>query len=960
MLNISSVGSAGGAAAYYAKDNYYTKDQSETTSMWHGKGAEDIGLTGQVTEEALERVLSGNIDGQQVGNGTHNPGRDFTFSMPKSASIMAYVGGDTRIEEAYIKSVKKTLDYVEKHLVSTRQRDAKGNRVDIQTGNAIIAMFPQDTSRLQDPNGHIHAVIANAAKTEDGTYKAINFYPVYQNTYHLDKIAHELFKHELNKMGYETENVGTHFEIVGVPNEINEHFSKRRAEVLQELKDIANPTYKDRQNAAINTRESKGEYDRPDLVRQWRQEAKALGFDAERFVQTVRPPKARTLLNQISRAITALFTDKYAHFKGDGTRLDSLSEITKFSIKVLAEKDITFTKTALIAEVTSIAQGSVSPTQVESQIAKELKSQNLVQYKPQVNSDRLFTTQAHIKSETNIIEMIKAGRDAAQLYKPSPSSLALIDKTVLNSRLDASGKEIGQRPAANMILFGADYVSGIQGYAGVGKTFMLSETLKIAEALNAEQGHRYSFAALAPTLTAVHELKEKAGIDHSKTLQKFQADFEASAYNNDKRREMVADYKDKVLYVDESSMVSLKDMEKFIEQTKALEVKKIVFIGDVDQIQSILAGAPFRLMQQYGMTVTVVDEIFRQKNKTVKQAVYAATERDIAKSFEILGNYVTNHKDPAKQAAKDYVDRLSPDVRSKLITPENRTIQDLTQHVRELLKERGLIDKTDIKITTLRSRHLTDLDKRLVKNYRPGNSLLFHKTVAQGNFEAGETYRITSVNKETGRLKLKDSNGRTLQWTVKSDISMCPYDVVSTDKTDFSKGDKVTFKLHDKENGIERNSPATIVDINKNNVTLATKSGDVKTLTHTDLGIKGMTHDYASTVHAFQGKDVDVNYGVMLGKAVSSTYENFYTLISRTVSHLHIYTDNKDDLEKSITRASGNRSHFAIEHAGARQAEPDQPAKTKSEPNLVITAVADKSPANEITPAERTRTDRSR
>src|SRR3546814_1912467 len=99
-VSIGKVHSAGGAAAYFAADNYYTAEQSEAVSAWAGEGAKDLGLSGTVDTATFERILNGELpDGTQIGDpDTRDSGRDFTFSMPKSASLLALVSGDKRID----------------------------------------------------------------------------------------------------------------------------------------------------------------------------------------------------------------------------------------------------------------------------------------------------------------------------------------------------------------------------------------------------------------------------------------------------------------------------------------------------------------------------------------------------------------------------------------------------------------------------------------------------------------------------------------------------------------------------------------------------------------------------------------------------------------------------------------------------------------------------------------------
>ena len=70
----------------------------------------------------FEKILNGQLpNGHQVGDPeTRDHGRDFTFSMPKSASLLAYVSGDKRILAAHMEAVKETMAWVESNLAEAR------------------------------------------------------------------------------------------------------------------------------------------------------------------------------------------------------------------------------------------------------------------------------------------------------------------------------------------------------------------------------------------------------------------------------------------------------------------------------------------------------------------------------------------------------------------------------------------------------------------------------------------------------------------------------------------------------------------------------------------------------------------------------------------------------------------------------------------------------------------------
>ena len=139
MLSVASVASAGGAANYFAKDDYYVGDGPAELSEWGGKGAEALGLAGPVAKDDFEKVLDGKLPDDTVVNGNANrrSGIDLTFSMPKSASLLAQLGGDKRILDAQLSAVKATMAYLEKHYAQARDRSRNANGEGVVTGKLL-------------------------------------------------------------------------------------------------------------------------------------------------------------------------------------------------------------------------------------------------------------------------------------------------------------------------------------------------------------------------------------------------------------------------------------------------------------------------------------------------------------------------------------------------------------------------------------------------------------------------------------------------------------------------------------------------------------------------------------------------------------------------------------------------------------------------------------------------------
>ena len=114
---------------------------------------------------------------------------DITFSAPKSVSLLAYIGGDTRLLDANMAAVKETLAWAEKNLAEARV--SKDGKVGIEkTGKLVVGLFQHDTNRNLDPQAHVHAVIANATQTKDGVWRALHNGKLWDNNTLLGSIYH--------------------------------------------------------------------------------------------------------------------------------------------------------------------------------------------------------------------------------------------------------------------------------------------------------------------------------------------------------------------------------------------------------------------------------------------------------------------------------------------------------------------------------------------------------------------------------------------------------------------------------------------------------------------------------------------------------------------------------------------------------------------------------------------------
>src|SRR5215469_8899013 len=125
MIRITQQDSAKDAKRYYATADYYSEGQ-ELVGSWGGKGASRLGLEGTVDKFSFERLCD-NL-GPQTGEpltvrtrSERRVGFDFTFSVPKSVSLLYAMSKDQAILSTFREAVDETMRDIEAEM-KTRVR----------------------------------------------------------------------------------------------------------------------------------------------------------------------------------------------------------------------------------------------------------------------------------------------------------------------------------------------------------------------------------------------------------------------------------------------------------------------------------------------------------------------------------------------------------------------------------------------------------------------------------------------------------------------------------------------------------------------------------------------------------------------------------------------------------------------------------------------------------------------
>src|SRR5580693_4559232 len=265
MIRITQQASATGAKRYYATADYYSEGQ-EIVGAWGGKGAALLGLDGTVDKFSFERLCD-NLDprtGKPLTVRTRSErtvGYDFTFSVPKSVSLLYAMSGDEGIMDAFRTSVDETMREMEAEM-QTRVRKS-GQDVNRTTGNMTWAEFIHTTSRpvdgIPDPQLHAHVFVFNTTwDGEEDRWKAGQFGELKRDAPYFQAAFRVRLANKLQDLGFGVERKRDDFEIAGIPADVLKRFSRRTAliEKLANEKGITDPDRKAELGA--ETRENKG------------------------------------------------------------------------------------------------------------------------------------------------------------------------------------------------------------------------------------------------------------------------------------------------------------------------------------------------------------------------------------------------------------------------------------------------------------------------------------------------------------------------------------------------------------------------------------------------------------------------------------------------------------------------------------------------------------------------------
>ncbi len=827
---------------------------SEGGGVWLGRGAQELGLDGEVDQARFRTLLEGRLpNGRRIpetfktSQAAKRHGWDFTFSAPKSVSLQALVAGDQAVIEAHNKAVRAAVALMEKHVHARKKVWGRSHRE--QTGNLVAAAFQHELSRAKDPQLHTHVVVMNMTERGDGQWRALSNEELFKHTKLIGAAYRADLARELQLLGYEirlTDKEGS-FELAHIDRAQIEAFSQRSRMIEDALsnhgKTRGEASTLEREVIALATRPKKERLtaqERRLLMAHWKETSRAAGIDYNRGE---RRPGGPALVESSAR------------------------ESMDFAIAHLTERQSVMFDTALMTAAMQHAVGRATHDELRAELTRRIAAiDDAIRNGRLIQIEARYTTATAWRTEQSILRTELEGRHRLKPMMDIRRAARAILRTDLNR---------GQREAAHMMLTTENRVTGVQGSAGVGKTHLIRTAAGVAER------HGYRVVVLAPYANQVERL-EAEGLRAS-TLATFLVSKEKGVDEST------------LIVIDEAGLVPTRQMDATL-QVAERHGSRVVLSGDVQQLKAIEAGRPFAQLQANGMQTAIVDQIQRQKAPDLKPAVELAAKGKSRESLAHIDRHVREVSDDKArytEIAREYAAMTETQrARTLIVSGTNAARRELNTLIR---RELG-IEGTGREFEMLSRKDLTQAERRNAPSYRIGDCIQPEKDYARAGLKHGELYRVTEIETRN-RLVVSGEDGRRLEINPRHHAQLSVYEKA---RSELAPGDWARITRNSPALDVSNGDRMRVLDVSAERIGFENEKGrrielDGRHPLH-------LEHAYATTVHSAQGLSTDRMMVDLDTRSLTTGKDLYYVAISRARYEAKVYTNSRTDLPAAISR----------------------------------------------------------
>lgn len=580
--------------------------------------------------ERAQAIATIETEESAAGTRTAVAGFDFTFSIPKSASVLWAVadgGIQSLIADAHHAAVAEMVAYIEREVAFTRTGASAGDgavaQVDVR--GVIATAYDHYDSRAGDPHLHTHVVISNKVQTVlDGKWRSLDSRPMHAATVALSELHEAVFADHLTRMlGVEWEirdmgrNRNPGWAITSVPEPLIAEFSTRARHIDEETDRLIaayveahghtpNPTaiIKLRAQATLSTRPEKTLHSLADLTAGWRERARAiLGEDAAVWAREVAMNDAPLLfraddlpldvIRSLGESVVASVGEKRSTWRRWNLTAEAARQTMGYRFTSMEDREAVVGLVVDAAEQVSLR---LTPFELASSPIEFRRSDESSVFRPK--NSTVYSSNLLLDAEDRLLER---SREVTGPTVP----LATIER--FTRKPDREKRMLGedQAEALARIAVSGRVLDVLVGPAGAGKTTAM---LALRRAWEAEYGAG-SVVGLAPSAGAAEVLAEDLGIATENTAMWWQHHIDSGASFN----------AGQLVILDEASLAGTLSLDR-ITQLAITSGAKVLLVGDYAQLQSVDAGGAFGLLAHSRDDVPELVDVHRFTHEWEKTA----------------------------------------------------------------------------------------------------------------------------------------------------------------------------------------------------------------------------------------------------------------------------------------------------------------------------------------------------
>ncbi|MGE0504095.1 MAG: MobF family relaxase [Solirubrobacterales bacterium] len=678
VLGVTKIGARNAgywlAAVRDGEEDYYTKP-GEAPGYWLGSLADELGLEGRVDGEHYGAILAGQdptsgatlvarpdrrtYTDPQGRQRKSEPtlGYDLRFSAPKSVSLLWAVGSPEVREavlEIHAKAVAAGIARLEQEACWVA-RGKGGTR--LERGAGFVGMgFLHRSSRAGDPSLHTHVVTSNMTRAlSDGKWLSLanpkRSSPLLRDA----KAAGHVYQAVLRagftqRFGLEWGEVKNGYaDLLLFTREEIEHFSQRRAEIVERMAELGVRTAAAAEVAAYQTREAKDYGVTFDNQRaDWVARAAEFGTDARSINRAIAQSRARTPRPIGADQVDAALAD-------------------------LEEHHSHFDRRDLLCTLASQLPEGADALALERTVEGLLAGQRLVEihrgHEPIGTS--YYTTPRLWEMEKSVVDGAVEGSAAGASRIDEGTLAAVLDR---HRYLGAEQAEMVAR-----LTTGGERLITVAALPGTGKT----TALKAAAEGWSEGGFRG--IGVATARSATNEIRD-VGLPATSIAKLL--------ILTDERIEKGLDPlpTGAVIVVDEASAMSTPHAAALLRLVEDCE-GKLVLIGDPHQIGAVGPGGIYGHLARRLETIELT-EIRRQHEEVDREVVRLAHEGRGSDALDVLAanerlRIADTHEEALGALALDWHARFAEGEDAVMVARRNDDVARLNETAREFRRAEG-------------------------------------------------------------------------------------------------------------------------------------------------------------------------------------------------------------------------------------------------------------------------------